>query len=97
MAVKATATIQETMRAKPTTQKMLPAYSPTVEGAKPTGRKPATVTSVPDNIGAAIWLHAYTNELHRSKVYGRGGVIQDPNSGFSAVIEHGSQRHLISG
>ncbi len=56
--MKATATIQETMRAKPTTQKMLPAYSPAVERAKPTGRNPATVTSVPDNIGAAVWLHA---------------------------------------
>ena len=45
--MKNTATIQETTRASPTIQKMLPAYSPAVERAMPTGRKPTAVTSVP--------------------------------------------------
>ena len=38
--VKKTATIHDTMRAKATIQKMLPAYSPAVERAKPTGVNP---------------------------------------------------------
>ena len=37
-----------------TTQKMPPAYSPTEELAKPIGRKPAAVTSVPVSIGKAV-------------------------------------------
>jgi hypothetical protein len=52
--VKTSATIQETISARPTTQKMLPAYSSAVDAAKPTRRKAALVTSVPDNIGAAV-------------------------------------------
>ena len=56
--MKVTATIHETISEKPTTQKMLPAYSPAVEAAKPTGRKPAMVTSVPVSIGAAVALQA---------------------------------------
>ena len=56
--VKTTATNHEASSAKPTTQKMLPAYSPAVERAKPTGIRPITVTSVPVSIGAAVWLHA---------------------------------------
>ena len=49
-----TATIQEAISARPTTQKMPPAYSPVVDFANPTGRKPAAVTSVPDSIGKAV-------------------------------------------
>ena len=56
--MKTTATIQEAISAKPTIQKMLPAYSPAVDRAKPTGMRPMIVTSVPESIGAAVWLQA---------------------------------------
>ena len=56
--VKITATNHEAISAKPTTQKMLPAYSPAVDCAKPTGIRPITVTIVPASIGAAVWLQA---------------------------------------
>ena len=49
--VKITATNHDATRAIATTQKIPPAYSPTVELAKPTGRKPAAVTSVPVSMG----------------------------------------------
>ncbi len=53
-----TATNQEATSARPTTQKMPPAYSPVLELAKPTGRKPAAVTSVPVSIGNAVEVQA---------------------------------------
>ena len=56
--MKATATTHEAIRAKPTIQKIFPAYSPALDRAKPTGISPTTVTSVPDSIGAAVWLQA---------------------------------------
>ena len=56
--VKTTATIHEAIKENPTIQKMFPAYSPAVERAKPTGKNPITVTSVPASIGAAVWLQA---------------------------------------
>jgi hypothetical protein len=49
-----------------TTQKMPPAYSPTDELAKPMGRKPAAVTSVPVSIGKAVESHAKDAALTRS-------------------------------
>src|SRR5882762_9307873 len=52
--VKITATNQEATSAIATIQKMPPAYSPTAELAKPIGRKPAAVTSVPVSIGNAV-------------------------------------------
>ena len=52
--MKITATNQDATSAMATIQKMPPAYSPTAELAKPTGRKPAAVTSVPVNIGKAV-------------------------------------------
>src|ERR1700744_3869448 len=52
--VKITATNQDATSAIATIQKMPPAYSPTAELAKPIGRKPAAVTSVPVNIGKAV-------------------------------------------
>ncbi len=61
-----TATIHETMRASPTTQKIPPAYSPAVDLAKPTGRKPAAVTSVPVSIGNAVEDHANVAARNRS-------------------------------
>src|SRR5437870_649278 len=56
--VKTTATIHEAIKENPTIQKMFPAYSPAVERAKPTGKNPITVTSVPASIGPAVWLQA---------------------------------------
>jgi hypothetical protein len=56
--VKTTATIQDAISAMPTIQNMLLVYSPAVDRAKPFGMKPTAVTSVPDSIGAAVWLHA---------------------------------------
>ena len=56
--MKVTATSQETSREKANTQKILPAYSPTPDCAKPIGTKPDTVTSVPNNIGAAVTFQA---------------------------------------
>ena len=53
-----TATIQEAISARPTTQKMPPAYSPELDLAKPTGKKPAAVTSVPVSIGNAVEVQA---------------------------------------
>ena len=52
--MKITATNQDATSAIATTQKMPPAYSPTAELAKPIGRKPAAVTSVPVSIGNAV-------------------------------------------
>ncbi len=52
--VKNTATTHDTTSARPTIQKMLPAYSPAVDFARPTGRKPAAVTSVPVSMGNAV-------------------------------------------
>ncbi|MNT30745.1 hypothetical protein D3C72_1665540 [compost metagenome] len=56
--VNTTATTQEAISAMPTIQNMLLVYSPAVDGAKPLGMKPTAVTSVPESIGAAVWLHA---------------------------------------
>ena len=52
--MKITATNQDATSAIATIQKMPPAYSPTAELAKPIGRKPAAVTSVPVSIGNAV-------------------------------------------
>ena len=52
--VNTTATTHDANSAIATTQKMPPAYSPTEELAKPMGRKPAAVTSVPVSIGKAV-------------------------------------------
>ena len=62
-----TATNQDAISARPTTQKMPPAYSPVLELAKPTGRKPAAVTSVPVSIGNAVEVQAKVAALARSK------------------------------
>src|ERR687892_2720904 len=64
------------MRAKPTIQKMLPAYSPALDWAKPTGMKPTTVTSVPESMGAAVWLQAKAAAWMRSM----------PSSIFTTII-----------
>ncbi|MNV89116.1 hypothetical protein D3C71_1833850 [compost metagenome] len=53
-----TATTHDVSSANATTQKMLPAYSPAVDLAKPTGIKPMAVTSVPASMGAAVWPQA---------------------------------------
>ena len=50
-----------------TTEKMPPAYSPAAEAAKPTGKKPAAVTNVPESIGKAVESHAAVAALTRSK------------------------------
>ena len=52
--MKITATNHDATSAIATIQKMPPAYSPTAELAKPIGRKPAAVTSVPVSIGNAV-------------------------------------------
>ena len=46
---------------------MPPAYSPALDLAKPTGRKPAAVTSVPVSIGNAVELQAKVAACSRSK------------------------------
>jgi hypothetical protein len=74
--VKVTATSQETSRAKARTQKMLPAYSPTPERAKPMGTKPMTVTRVPLNMGAAVTVQAWAAARSRSQ----------PSSIFTSII-----------
>ena len=74
--MKVTATTQDVIREKATTQKMLPAYSPAVERAKPTGRKPAIVTIVPVSIGAAVALQAKVAAAIRSS----------PSSIFTTII-----------
>ena len=62
-----TATNHDATSARPTTQKMPPAYSPELERAKPTGRKPAAVTSVPVSIGNAVEVQAKVAAFARSK------------------------------
>jgi hypothetical protein len=52
--VNSTATIQETSKAIATTANIVKQYSPALLFAKPTGRKPATDTSVPVSIGNAV-------------------------------------------
>ena len=52
--VNSTATIQETMSAMPTTANSEKQYSPAPLWAKPTGTKPAIVTSVPVSMGKAV-------------------------------------------
>ncbi|MCY1306299.1 hypothetical protein D9M70_561540 [compost metagenome] len=52
--VSSTATSQDTMSAKPITRNSDRAYSPDELLAKPTGIKPAIVTSVPASIGNAV-------------------------------------------
>ncbi len=64
--VNRTATNQEATSAMPTTQKMPPAYSPTVELARPIGTKPAAVTSVPVNMGKAVEVQAKDAARSRS-------------------------------
>ncbi len=63
--VNTTATTQDMINAMPTIQNMLLVYSPAVEAANPFGMKPTAVTRVPDNIGAAVWLHAYAEAATR--------------------------------
>src|SRR5207247_1183838 len=46
---------------------MPPAYSPALDLAKPTGRKPTAVTSVPVNIGNAVDVQAKVAERVRSQ------------------------------
>src|ERR1700748_256370 len=65
--VNSTATNQDATSAIATTQKMLPAYSPTAELAKPIGRKPAAVTKVPVSIGNAVDSQAKDAALMRSQ------------------------------
>ena len=64
------------MRVIPTTQKIPPAYSPAAERAKPTGRKPTTVISVPESIGNAVEVHAKVAASTRLQ----------PSSIFTAII-----------
>ena len=52
--VNSTATTQETTSAMPTTANSVKQYSPAPLWAKPTGTKPATVTSVPVSMGKAV-------------------------------------------
>ena len=54
--VNSTATTQEAISAIATTAKSVKVYSPALLFAKPTGTKPATVTSVPVSIGNAVEL-----------------------------------------
>ena len=65
--MKITATNQDATSAIATTQKMPPAYSPTAELAKPIGRKPAAVTSVPVSIGKAVEVQAKAAARMRSQ------------------------------
>jgi hypothetical protein len=74
--VNKTATSQLAINAIATTQKMPPAYSPTAELAKPTGKKPAAVTSVPVSIGKAVEVQA--NEAARLRSH--------PCSIFTTII-----------
>ena len=46
---------------------MLPVYSPTEDWANPTGTKPATVTSVPNSMGAAVAVQACDAARTRSQ------------------------------
>ena len=62
-----TATNHDATSAIATTQKMPPAYSPTDELAKPIGRKPAAVTSVPVSIGKAVDSQANDGRPARSQ------------------------------
>ena len=71
-----TATNHEATSAIATTQKMPPAYSPTDELAKPMGRKPAAVTSVPVSIGKAVDSQA--NDAARTR--------SQPCSIFTTII-----------
>ena len=71
-----TATNQEVTRVIPTTQNMPPAYSPEVDLANPTGRNPATVMSVPENIGNAVLVQANVAASRRLQ----------PCSIFTAII-----------
>ena len=71
-----TATNHEATRAIATTQKMPPAYSPTDELAKPIGRNPAAVTSVPVSIGKAVESQA--NDAARTR--------SQPCSIFTTII-----------
>ena len=54
--VNSTATTQETINATATTTNIVKQYSPAALCAKPTGTKPAIVTSVPVSIGNAVEL-----------------------------------------
>jgi hypothetical protein len=65
--VNSTATIHDAMSARPTIQKMPPAYSPALDLAKPTGRNPAAVTSVPVSIGNAVEVQAKVAARARSQ------------------------------
>lgn len=65
--MKVTATIHEATSAIATTQKIAPVYSPTPELAKPMGRNPAAVTSVPVSIGKAVASQAAAAALVRSQ------------------------------
>jgi hypothetical protein len=71
-----TATTHDAMRAMPTIQKMPPAYSPALDFAKPTGRNPAAVTSVPVSIGKAVEVQAKVAARARSQ----------PSSIFTTII-----------
>ena len=62
-----TATNHDAISATINTQKIEPVYSPTPELAKPTGRKPAAVTSVPVSIGKAVDSQAKVAALMRLK------------------------------
>ena len=74
--MKTTATNQLAISARPTTQKMPPAYSPEIERAKPTGMKPATVTRVPVSMGKAVEVQAKLAARTRSQ----------PSSIFTTII-----------
>src|SRR6516164_9008439 len=65
--VNVTATTHDAISARPTTQKMPPAYSPALDLANPTGRKPAAVTRVPVSIGNAVEVQANVAARARSQ------------------------------
>ena len=56
--VNSTATIHDRISEMPTTWNSEYTYSPEPDFAKPTGRKPAAVISVPVSIGNAVAVYA---------------------------------------
>jgi hypothetical protein len=74
--VNTTATIQDRISEIPTTWKSENTYWPAFDLAKPIGRNPAAVMSVPVSIGNAVAVYAKVAARARSQ----------PCSSFSAII-----------
>ena len=79
-----------------TTQKMPPAYSPTPDCAKPTGRKPAAVTNVPVIAGTGGNATSEALELHQFAKRAGATACLSVNPYYNKPSQEGLYHHFMT-